>query len=267
MTYDNDRITEYIVVLMLLTIPFYIINGLTQNLPKILPMGLSLGSLAIICPFITAIILVRKDEHLEGVKSLVKSSLDPRKFKKKWILPDLLIMPGILVGSYFLLTLQGIKLPQVEFSFVSVVILFVLFFIAAFFEEIGWMGFLYVKLEGKYNAFESGLLIGLLWAFWHIILFIQNGHSLIWVVWQCLFCISARVLMVWIYNNTNKSVLSAIIFHTMINVSVTLFPINGSLYDPLTVGLLTTMLVFIVLVLYEHKTITVNRFRNPVVKA
>ena len=264
---ENNRITEYIVVLMLLTVPFYIINGLTQNLPKILPMNLSLGSLAIVCPFITALILVRKDGNIQGVKSLIKSSLNPRGFKKTWVLADLAIMPAIMLASYVILTLQGIKLPQIEISLISVVILFILFFIAAFLEEFGWMGFLFGKFDKNFTALQSSLLLGVLWAFWHIVLFVQNGHSLEWVVWQCLFTISARVLMVWIYNNNNKSVLSAILFHTMINVSITLFPIDGSLYDPISVGLLTTILVLFVLIFYESNTITIRRFQDPVVKA
>ncbi len=264
---ENNRITEYIVILMILTIPFYIINGLTQSFPKILPMNLSLGSLAIICPFITAIILVNKDEHFQGLKLRLKSSFDPRELKKIWLLPDLFIMPIILGLSYLILTYQGIKLPKVDFSLPSLGILFILFFIAALLEEVGWMGFLYPKLEKKYNALQSGLLLGLLWAFWHVVLFFQNGHPLIWVVWQCLFTISARVLIVWIYNNNNKSILSAILFHTMINVSVTLFPIDGSFYDPISVGFFTTLLLIIVLLIYEHKTITTLRFQKQIDKS
>jgi uncharacterized protein len=59
-----------------------------------------------------------------------------------------------------------------------------------------------------------------------------------WIVWQCLYTVAARILIVWIYNNNMKSVFTAILFHAMGNVSVFLCPSYGSDYDPLTTGIL-----------------------------
>lgn len=44
--------------------------------------------------------------------------------------------------------------------------------------------------------------------------------------------IAARVIIVWLYNNTGRSVLAAALFHATQNVTWQLFPVQGSYYDP-----------------------------------
>jgi len=53
---------------------------------------------------------------------------------------------------------------------------------------------------------------------------------------QCLFTVAPRVLLVWIYNNTGKSVFAETVCHAMSNVRIFL-PNYGSYYDPRFSGL------------------------------
>jgi hypothetical protein len=55
-----------------------------------------------------------------------------------------------------------------------------------------------------------------------------------------------RILIVWIYNNTGRSVFAAIEFHATANVSQFSFPNYGSHYDPLVVGLILTLMATVV---------------------
>ncbi len=48
------------------------------------------------------------------------------------------------------------------------------------------------------------------------------------------------MIVVWLCNNTGKSVFATALFHAMTNVSGLLFPIHGSYYDPRITGLITT---------------------------
>ena len=44
-------------------------------------------------------------------------------------------------------------------------------------EELGWRGFLLPRIQGRYNALTSGLIVGAFHGFWHIPLFFIAGLS------------------------------------------------------------------------------------------
>lgn len=50
--------------------------------------------------------------------------------------------------------------------------------------------------------------------------------------------VASRVLIVWIYNNTNGSVFLAVLGHDIDNVSWLTFPNFGSHFDPRVTGLI-----------------------------
>jgi CAAX protease family protein len=64
-----------------------------------------------------------------------------------------------------------------------------------------------------------------------------------------------RVLIVWLYNNTGKSVLAAILVHDTDNVSASLFPNDGSHYDPAFTGVITATTAVIVALLWRSRTL------------
>ena len=80
-----------------------------------------------------------------------------------------------------------------------------------------------------------------------------------WIAWQCLNVVAQRVLQVWLYNNTGKSVFAAVLFHAMVNLSWQLFPNNGSHYDPRFTGLISAFLAVAVAVVWGPRTLTGNR--------
>jgi hypothetical protein len=44
-------------------------------------------------------------------------------------------------------------------------------------EELGWRGYLLKELHKRHTLFMSGLLVGIVWGFWHIPLWIISGYS------------------------------------------------------------------------------------------
>lgn len=66
--------------------------------------------------------------------------------------------------------------------------------------------------------------------------------------------------IVWLYNNTGKSILAGILFHAMINVSEFSFPNYGSHYDPFISGIIFGVAVAIVVFLWGPRTLTRYRF-------
>ena len=122
---------------------------------------------------------------------------------------------------------------------------------AALGEELGWSGYAIDLMQKGRGTFLASVLLGLVWAVWHIIPFIQADRSSLWMAWQCLTLLASRVLIVWLYNKTGKSLFAAALCHTMINVSWQLFPIQGSHYDPFITGLITAFVAVMVTVFWK----------------
>jgi membrane protease YdiL (CAAX protease family) len=67
--------------------------------------------------------------------------------------------------------------------------------------------------------------------------------------------VASRVIIVWLYNNTGKSVFVAALFHAMINLTWQVFPINGSYYDPRVTGLITALVAVAVVIVWGSRTL------------
>jgi membrane protease YdiL (CAAX protease family) len=90
-------------------------------------------------------------------------------------------------------------------------------------EEFGWRGFLLPRLQSRYNALVSGLIVGVAWATWHVPLFFVKGTSqyeqqlegglLPVILGYAVLVIVQSVQFTWLFNNTKGSVLLAAVFH------------------------------------------------------
>ncbi|HXZ05678.1 MAG TPA: CPBP family intramembrane glutamic endopeptidase [Ktedonobacteraceae bacterium] len=247
----------FFVLVFVLALPFWVLGALVKPLP---PINLSLSSLQIVCPVTTALILVYREERLAGIRRLLKRVFDANKMKHHpiWYVPILFLNPFILLLSYWIKLLLGHPIPQPFIPWSMIPFFFVVFFFSATCEEIGWTGYATDPLQERWSALSTGLIIGSVWALWHIVGWKQE-QPWAWVAGQCFLTIGLRVLMVWLYNNTSRSMFAVILFHTMINVSEFSFPNYGSYFDPLLVGTITAVLVVIVAFFWGPKTLA--RFR------
>jgi membrane protease YdiL (CAAX protease family) len=243
----------YVVLTFVLSIPFWLVGAVTKL--QILP-SLPVSSLMAVCPLIAAAILVYRENGRAGVLELLKRSFDFKRVRDTiWYVPTILLMPGIMIGSYIALRLMGVHLPDPQFSFTTILVLFVVFFIAAIGEEVGWSGYAIDPLQDRYGALAGALLLGGVWAVWHIIPLLSVPRSLAWIAWWSLGTVASRAIITWLYNNTGRSVFIAILFHAMINVTYLLFPIDGSSYDPRITGLIMTFMVIIIVGIWRPQTL------------
>jgi uncharacterized protein len=89
--------------------------------------------------------------------------------------------------------------------------------------------------------------MGVLWALWHVIPYIQAGRPSDWIVWQCANSVGLRALIVWLYLEAGRSVFVVIVFHAMIDVSDYLLPNYGSHFDPFVASVVTWTTVLILM--------------------
>lgn len=213
-----------------------------------------LDQLATFGPFVAAVSLTYFYEGKEEVKELLKRGVD-YNFGKIWFIPILLLMPAIYGGALLLSILTDGIIPDLVLVSAPWLLVGIFFFVlligGPLGEEFGWRGYALDGLQKKYNALVSSIIVGVLWGFWHLPGFTGPGWQFsglgIWLFVVGIILYS--ILLTWLVNNTNGSILTAILFHTMINFSVILFQIYetnlGGLYAFIAT-LVITMLVVII---------------------
>lgn len=230
---------------------FWVIGPLVENLiNKGIPIDLPISSLMIISPITATLIIVYKEYGSPGVGNLLHRIFDFGRIEnKKWYLVILCVMPSVMLLEYLILMILGRELPELHWPGLSSLAFIPIFFIAAFFEEIGWQGYLFDRLNERWHALIASLFVGGVWALWHIVPLIQLHNNPALVVWQTVNIFATRILLVWIYQNTGKSLFGAIVFHMMVNVSTVLLPKFGIPYDPAIATLIIIILTCLVGVL------------------
>jgi uncharacterized protein len=249
----NRSALTYFVLTFALSVPFWIAGALTKF--QILPT-IPVSALGLVCMVGAASILVYRENGWSGVLVFLERSFDFKRVKAKiWYLPTILLMPCVMVLSYVVMRLMGVALPVPQFSLVTTLILFVVFFVGAVGEELGWSGYAIDPLQDRFGALGGALVLGVVWVVWHLIPLLSVQRSLTWIAWWSLTTVAYRVIITWLYNNTGKSVFVAAVFHAMINVTYLQFPINGSYYDPRVTGLVVTFLAAIITLIWGSKTL------------
>lgn len=128
---------------------------------------------------------------------------------------SVVVIPGVL-GSF-----QGLG-ALAPLSLLGIFV-YVLFLGGALGEEPGWRGFALPRLQSVHGPLLGSLILGPLWALWHLPLFFTpwNELTLFNVVVFVLATTCLAIMYTWVFNNTKGSVLMAILIHASFNASVT----------------------------------------------
>ncbi len=232
----HKSVSTFFALVFILSIPFWILG--TVHPIQLLP-GLPISALGAFTPAIAALILFYRSDRFSGVLWLLRRSFDFKRVKNKnWYLAFTLINPAIAVLAYGIMRASGESLPNPLPLTFAIFPLFIVFFIAALGEELGWSGYATEPLQQHWGIVPTGILLGVVWAVFHFIPLLQAHRSIGWIAWWSLGTISLRIIMTWLYVHSGKSVFAATLFHAMINLCWQLFPINGSYYDPRIFGLI-----------------------------
>lgn len=202
-------------------------------------------------PTLAAFIMTGITEGKLGVKALWRRFWN-RNLSLKWLLVTLLFYDALrLVANLVARTIDGQAYPFVDLSnpFWTIIPLFLQSFILiGMGEEFGWRGYALPRFQAKWNALVSSIVLGLLWASWHIPAFFIPNLPLyqrnFWE-WVPLILLSS-VIYTWIFNNTKGSVLAAALIHASLNTSVVVLPTYASLWYYYGIFLLAVILIVII---------------------
>jgi membrane protease YdiL (CAAX protease family) len=218
----------------------------------------------LLVPALVAVILIIISEdaeyHWDYWKRVFDLSIISRNgYLMIFLMPVVITLGAVLMSFFFGESASQLRVvPQVRAHIPSLIIyILYIFFVGPFPEELGWRGYWLDKLRSHLSGLRASLLIALVWAIWHIPLFMIKGYPLqskagdpLLVAFYLLNLFPVSVIFTYLFYNNQRSTLTAILFHFMINFTGQLFELR-----PLTEGLKTSLylLVAIYLVVRNKK--------------
>ncbi len=220
-----------------------------------LPLMIVMGYM----PTLAAVIVTRATKGKEGVRALFRKLLVAR-VGFRWYAFAIFALAGMYIAAILLYNLTGASpvlpilsdktpphssllelVPQIALLFVIVGIVNG--------EELAWRGFALPRLQVKYNALTSSLILGVIWTMFHLPLFftVTGSSQADWSFASFLIStVAMTVLYTWMFNNTRGSVLMAYLFHAAANTWSQVFAIDHA--NQLVNWILTGVIVLVAVI-------------------
>jgi membrane protease YdiL (CAAX protease family) len=255
----TKNITTFFVLAIVMSVPTYIVAALVPQ-----EMVMLTGLIVALAPITAALILAYRENRADGAKRLLKRCFNYKSFTSRvWYAPIILLMPILFLLALAMMILMREPLPAPLFPVVTAPIAFLAFFIFALFEEAGWMGYAFDPMQDRWNALKASLILGMIWATWHIPLYILAGFDPAWIAKQCLALIAIRTLIAWVYSNTGRSVFAAILFHAVYNLcTIIITSFDTSLGHSIT-SVLIILTALVIAFFWDFETLAQFKFREP----
>ena len=230
-------------------------------------VGPGLGLLLILlnlAPLILAFVLTAVSDGKQGVKALW-GRLWNRNTSIKWLLASLLIWPAVAMAinliartveghaSYPVFSFLGQPWTYFPGVFLNGLLIVII-------EEFGWRGYVLPRLQTRWSALTSSIIVGVFWSLSHLAnWFMPPGDpsrsDSFWTF--AIQVILASILYAWLFNNTRGSILGPILAHTMSNSIGALIGIPDSFFTYLNWILL--LAVILVVILFGAKNLVRQR--------
>jgi CAAX protease family protein len=154
----------------------------------------------------------------------------------RWWVAAVLVFPALLVTAALLYNLFGGNPPVKVNAPVSTSVLLINIIaltLATFGEEIGWRGAALPALQKKYNPLVASLILGFLWASWHLPFWLLQDtietYGIGYFGLNYLGFFPLTFYITWFFNHTRYSLLLPVAFHLSFNlVNVVILPVTSS---------------------------------------
>jgi uncharacterized protein len=217
----------------------------------------------LLAPFLISLVFIFTSRNPDVQRDFRNRLLNPRLIRLDMLPAMLLLMPLAMLVSILLSLPLGGALEQFHladgFSFSSgFVPVLLLLMMAATFEELGWRGYAFDSLESRYTYLTASLIFGVLWSLWHFpLIFVHNSYQYeifqenIWFgVNFFVGIIPLGIIISWFCIKNGKSVIAAILFHFVINMSQEMLNVSQTT-KCLETGVLTV--VAIAIIIYDRE--------------
>jgi membrane protease YdiL (CAAX protease family) len=213
-----------------------------------------------------------RSDGREGVKQLWNSFRNS-KISRTWLFITLAFYPCIFLllrlSSAIIFNVNQTTPIWINNPFIILVPFIASILHGGLSEEFGWRGYALPRLQSRFNATQASIILGFLEGLWHVPLVFWVGDARygmsipLLIIWQMI----ATFYRTWIYNNTDGSVLAAVLFHAMGNTASDIAPINLPSFSwlpkykfvPPYLLIVFTAIVFLILGLYGYKDMKRSR--------
>ena len=226
-----------------------------------------LGNVAVFGPSIIGIIMTAFDSK-KNLKSLLKSTIS-FKFNKLWLL--VLIVPVVFasISTFTMIYFEGLSVSEVfteyslpNFPMFALVFVIILFVGGPIAEEYGWRGYAQDRLQLKFNATSTSLILGIVHALWHLPLFLKYGtvqyESGMPMYEYFLLVIIQTFIYTWVMNNTRSpngqpNMFLAIMIHQFGNYTSAVFPFFITTLGRWIMFGLNVVFVIVIMIIYKPR--------------
>lgn len=180
-------------------------------------------------PLFASVVLTSRSGGWTAVKQLIRSGFNLRMAAGWWF--AILFIPLVLTGIavWVNVALNGYQPDTTLLGHPWMILptfLLMFFLGGSFQEEFGWRGYALPRLLSLSNPLTASLALGIIWGVWHLPLFFISGVSQSFMPFGIFLLLAAlfSILFTWFFLRTNHNLFSALLFHTAINTSLSLFP-------------------------------------------
>jgi len=204
----------------------FFITVAAAAIPARSPLGAALLLLGTFAPSLVALWLTARAEGSAGVRALLGRIFQWR-VPARWYLFAVGYIPAIKLTAALIHRLATGEWPRFgsePWYLIPLAIAISTPFQAG--EEIGWRGYALPRLAARFGLARASILLGLLWAFWHLPQFFIReadtyGQSFVVFVLQVT---ALTVAMAWLYAHTNGSLLLVMLMHSAVNNAKDIVP-------------------------------------------
>ena len=170
---------------------------------------LPLAMLGIFGPLTAAVYLTFKEHGRAGVKMLLLSS---RAERAPWAWAVLgLFVPGALLSlTLWLMRAAG---RTGDWYYLPNAARLATAFVIAYAEEVGWRAYALPRLAARHGSFVASCMLGVLWAVWHVPMFLAVGIPLSLAPVMLLYFVGGSLFFTYLYFGSGGSLLVAVFAH------------------------------------------------------
>lgn len=197
-----------------------------------LPPRLALAS--VLSASISGVVITAVEDGRSGLKLMWGRLLRWRAGPGYWIFAFVFIVPLFLAGSTFnpLFGGDSLDLSRMEPAFPILPMFITFFIVSGLGQELGWTGFLIIRLQRRHSALVSSIIRAVLVTIWHLPLLLysrhpqpaladfpysgwiaQRGFLVALAVLMLAFALPWSIFQTWMFNNTKGSLLLVSVLH------------------------------------------------------
>lgn len=205
--------------------------------PLTIPEGVSaiVRLLGVLMPGVAAVLLTSRAGGGSAVKRLL-SRFAIWRVGWRWWAAAILVQPVLLGLTALIHNSLGADDPIRPVPFAgwgTLIANFIFLTLASLGEETGWRGVALPGLQARRSAVASSLVLGLVWATWHLPFWILLGTTeqfgLGYYALNYLGFVPLTFFVTWFFNHSRGSLLLPVVFHVVFNmVNVAWLPVTSS---------------------------------------